>query len=201
MNPSLTSQAEKARNVKLPVEKLIWTRWSPRCMSGEPLTETELATLFEAARWAPSSYNNQPWRFLFTKPGSSDWALFFEPLIPFNQSWVAKASILMVAVSAKLFTHNNKPARTHSFDTGAAWMALALQGWSMGLVVHGMEGFDEEKIRRNLEIPEDHQIEAMIAVGKPGDLASMTPELKEREIASSREPTSSFAYSGKFRKK
>ncbi len=80
-------------------------------------------------------------------------------------------------------------------------MALALQGWSLGLVVHGMEGFDEEMIRRNLQIPEDHQIEAMIAVGKPGDLASLKPELKEKELPSSREPTSSFAYPGKFRRK
>lgn len=188
------------RTPSAPINPLILNRWSPRSMSGEPLSEQELLSLFEAARWAPSSYNNQPWRFLYAKKDSPEWPLFFNLMIPFNQEWAKNAAALLVVVSAKLFSHNNKPCRTHSFDTGAAWMSLALQASTLGLVAHGMAGFDYEKAAKDLEIPDTHQVEAMVAIGKPAPKEKLPEALREKEAPSSRNPVAAFVIAGKFKK-
>src|SRR5437667_7210743 len=123
----LDSEVARARKPTYEVNPLILNRWSPRSFSGEELTDKELFTLFEAARWAPSSYNNQPWRFIYAKKGSKDWRTFLSLLVDFNQSWAKNAAVLVVAASKVTF-NNGKPSRTHSFDTGAAWANFALQG-------------------------------------------------------------------------
>ena len=132
------------------IHQLILNRWSSRAMSGEKLTDQELMPLFEAARWAPSSYNAQLWRFIYAKRETEHWKNFLDLLIPFNQAWAKNAAVLIVVVSRKNFEYNNKPSVTHQFDAGAAWENLALEGYRRGLVVHGMEGFNYKTARKNL---------------------------------------------------
>ncbi len=201
MHHPFQDEVQKFRKPDRPIQSLILNRWSPRSMTGEEIPEGELLALFEAARWAPSSYNNQPWRFLYARRNTAAWSLFFELMIDFNKGWTKNASALILAVSAKQFEHNGKPSRTHSFDTGAAWMGLALEGAARGLVVHGMEGFDYERAKKDLEIPDDHQVEALIAVGKRAPTDKLPKELAEREKPSERNPIGAFAMEGKFRKK
>ncbi|HEY5935776.1 MAG TPA: nitroreductase family protein, partial [Kofleriaceae bacterium] len=123
-----------------PIEPIFLRRWSPRAMSGDALDPATLATLFEAARWAPSTYNEQEWRFLYTHRAGADWDTFFGLLAEGNRAWCDRAGVLVVVLSHRVFARNGKPNRVHSFDTGAAFENLALQGAAMGLVVHGMMG-------------------------------------------------------------
>ena len=189
------------RPTTYPIHPLIESRWSARAMSGEKISEKELMSLFEAARLTPSSYNNQPWRFFYAMRESSEWDLFFSFMGEFNQSWTKNAAVLLVIASNPFFTHNHKPCRTHSFDTGAAWMSLSLEGNSRGLIVHGMEGFDYDKAKKGLELPEDYTVEAMAAIGKKGDPSMLSKELQEREKPSPRAPLTEYFIQGKFKKK
>lgn len=168
-------------------------------MTGEEIADKDLLSLFEAARWAPSSYNNQPWRFIYAKSGSSQWENFLNLLIPFNQSWAKNASALVVIVSKTTFDHSGKSSITHSFDTGAAWMALALEGSSRGLVVHGMQGFDYEQAKKVIQLPDGYSVEAMIAIGMPAKKESLPAELKEKESPSDRRPLKEIAVEGSFK--
>lgn len=190
--------ATRIRHADSPINPIFLKRWSPRAMSGELLSEGELSSLFEAARWAPSTYNEQEWRFLYAWNGRSHWQTFFDLLMAANQAWCAKAAVLVVVISKKTFTRNGKPNPVHTFDAGAAFENLALQGAEMGLVVHGMAGYDRDKARNQLQIPDDYSVEAMIAIGKPGDAASLPPELREREKPSDRKPVSEIAKEGTF---
>jgi len=176
------------RKADHPIDPLFLDRWSPRAMSGEPVAEADLMTLFEAARWAPSSFNNQPWRILYARRDTPHWQTFFDLLVDANKAWCGKAAALLLFVARTTFEHNNKPSITHSFDCGAAWENLALQACRMGLVVHGMQGFDYDKARTALKIPDGFQVEAMIAVGKPGDPSSLPEKLRERESPNDRRP-------------
>lgn len=180
------------------VDELFLDRWSPRAMSGEALTEEELMTLFEAARWAPSSYNNQPWRILYARRETRQWPAFFGLLVEGNQAWAKDAGALLLFVSKETFDFNGKPYPTHSFDTGAAWENLALQATMLGLVTHGMQGFDYERARTELNIPEGFRVEAMIAVGRPGDPAGLPERLREREAPSGRKPLNEITCEGAF---
>jgi nitroreductase len=181
-----------------PIEPLFLDRWSPRAMSGEPIEESELMRLFEAARWAPSTFNEQEWRFLYARRESSHWPAFFGLLVEANQAWCAKASALIVVISHKVFTKNGNPNLVHTFDTGAAFQNLALQGTTMGLVVHGMGGFDRGRARITLHVPDDYDVEAMVAVGHPGDPAELPQPLREREMPSGRKPVGEIAREGPF---
>lgn len=187
------------RKAEYPILDAILHRWSPRAMSQEPISNKELMTLFEAARWAPSSYNNQPWQFIYAKQGTQAWHTLFNLLVPFNQSWCENAAVLIVIISQNNFTQTGKPSRTHSFDTGAAWQNLAIQGAAMGLVVHGMEGFDYNRAQKELKIPNDYTIQAMCAVGHPGTSKDLSNELQEREKPSNRKPIEEFVYEGSFK--
>ncbi len=196
----LTTEIEisKYRKPDHDIEPILFHRWSPRAMSGEEISEQELMTLFEAARWAPSSYNAQPWRFLYARRGTANWDRFFDLMVEFNQSWTKQAAVLMVVVSRKAFEWNDQAAPTHSFDAGAAWQNLALQGSAMGLVVHGMQGFDYDKARLELNVADEFQVEAMIAVGKPGKREDLPEDLQEREQPSDRKPVAEIAIEGGF---
>ena len=174
-------------------------RWSPRAMSGETVTEEELNTLFEAARWAPSAYNNQPWRFLYARRDTADWNLFFDLLVEPNKVWCKNAGALLVILSKTTFDFNGKPSRTHSYDAGAAWGYFALQGSASGLVVHGMQGFDYDRARTVLAVPDDYQVEAMAAVGRPGRKEDLPEDLQKREAPSDRKKVDRIAWEGKFR--
>lgn len=188
----------KYRKSDYPINSILLERWSPRSMTGDPLSEEEIFSLFEAARWAPSSYNEQPWRFLYAPQGSAEWPLFFDLMVDFNKGWAKNAALIGLILSHKVFERNKKLSHTHSFDTGAAWMSLAIEGSSRGLVVHGMEGFDYKKARIDLEIPTDYQVEAMFAIGKRAPANALSPELREREVPSSRKSIHEFIKMGKF---
>lgn len=195
---SLSPEIQQNRKPDHPINSLILNRWSPRSMSGEALSDEELMSLFEAARWAPSSYNAQPWKFLYAKKETPEWPLFFNLMVEFNQSWTKNAAVLLVIVSSKNFEHNNKPSHTHSFDTGAAWMCLALEASTRGLVAHGMEGFDYTRAYKDLNIPETYQVEAMVAIGKSAAKEKLPEELQKKEVPSPRKPAKEFVRSGKF---
>jgi nitroreductase len=187
------------RVASYPINKMFVDRWSPRAMSGKPISNEELMSLFEAARWAPSSYNGQPWRFIYAHRDTPTWNKLFNLLAPFNQEWCKNAAVLVLFISKKTFEYNNKPSITHSFDTGSAWMSMALQGSMNGLVVHGMEGFDYDKARKELAVPDDFTVEAMCAIGKPGPISVLSPELQKREEPSDRKPLKDLIFEGSFK--
>ena len=121
-------------------------------------------------------------------------------MVDFNKGWVKNASAIVLVISGKNFEHNNKPARTHSFDTGAAWACMALEGAGRGLVVHGMEGFDYEKARKDLNIPDDYQVEALVAIGKRAPVDRLPEDMQKREVPSQRKAINEIAIEGKFKK-
>ena len=186
------------RTAEYPIDGIFLDRWSPRAMTGEAIAPEVLKALFEAARWAPSSYNNQPWRILYAMRDSKHWATFFGLMVEFNQSWAKDAGALVVFISRTHFDFNGEPSVTHSFDTGAAWENLALQGWLKGLVVHGMQGFDYERARTDLNIPEGFQVEAMAAIGKPADPSTLSDDLKAKETPSDRRKLEKTICEGPF---
>jgi nitroreductase len=186
------------RKADHPVEPLIVARWSPRAMSGEPLTDDEMHTLFEAARWAPSTYNEQEWRFLYARRQTPQWPVFFDLLVEGNQAWCDRAALLVVILAHTVFSKNGKPNPVHLFDCGCAFENLALQGTAMGLVVHGMQGFDFDKARAVLKVPDDYAVAAMFAAGRPGDPTDLPQHLQEREKPSDRKPIQQILCEGAF---
>jgi len=191
-------KGSEKRETKYPVDKIFLDRWSPRALSGEAISEEELMTLLEAARWAPSSYNNQPWRILYARRDTEHWPRFFDLLVGGNQAWAKNAAVLLVFVSKTTFDFNGETYPTHSFDTGAAWENLALQATMNGLVAHGMQGFDYERARTELNIPEGFRVEAMIAVGRPGRAEDLPEALRAREEPSPRKSLEEIAREGPF---
>lgn len=194
----MNQEALKSRTRDHACDDLFVSRWSPRAMSGESISTEEINTLLEAARWAPSSFNGQPWRFVYALRSTPEWDVLFGLLNDWNQSWAQNAAALVVMVSRETFEHNDKPSRTHSFDTGAAWMSLALQGHMSGLVVHGMAGFDYDRAHKELKIPTGFTVEAMCAIGKPGNKADLPPGLQEKEVPSTRKKIDEVFFKGTF---
>ncbi len=181
-----------------PIDPLFVRRWSPRAMSGEPIDRETLWTLFEAARWAPSTYNEQEWRFLYAHRDTEHWELFFDLLVEANQAWCGEAAVLVLVASHKFFSRNGKPNPVHTFDSGAAFQNLSLQGTLMGLVVHGMAGFNRSTARTKLGIPDEYEVEAMVAIGRPGDPEKLPEPLRQREIPSGRKPVAEIVCEGRF---
>lgn len=179
------------------VDALFIERWSPRAMAGQSMEDNELMALFEAARWAPSSYNEQPWRFLYAKRDTPQWEKFFNLLVPFNQEWCKNGAALVVICSKNPSMLGGLNS-THSYDAGAAWQNLALQGHMKGLVVHGMGGFDREKARTVLQIPEDYTVEAMAVIGKPGDPKNLPDYMQTNEKPSGRKDMKEIVCEGMF---
>ena len=155
--------------------------------------------LFETARWAPSCFNEQPWRFLYATRDDAHWPRFFDLLVEGNQRWVINAAVLAVVLSRTTFERNDNPSPTHSFDAGAAWQNIALQGCRMGLVVHAMAGFDYQAARQSLAVPEAFAVEAMIAIGRPASTETLDASLRDKEMPSVRKPVAEIAYRGPFR--
>ncbi len=200
MNDSLTEEVQQQRKANYAIHPLIVNRWSPRSMTGEELSDDELMPLFEAARWAPSSYNAQLWRFVYAKRQTTFWKTFVDLLVEGNKAWAQQAAVLVVVTSRKLFEHNDKPSVTHAFDAGAAWENLALEGTRRGFVVHGMQGFDYEKARRELRVPEDYEVLAMVAIGKRAPKESLPSHLQEMERPNDRRPLEEIVVAGRFGK-
>lgn len=191
-------EVQKNRSTTHEINSLIINRWSPRSFVPEEISDKELFSLFEAARWAPSSSNSQPWRFIYAKRNSKNWNDLFNLLVDFNKQWCTNASVLVVIVSRKNFEHNGQPSITHQFDTGSAWENIAIQAVSQGLVTHAMAGFDYEKARKDLAVPVDFEVVAMIAIGKRGPKEKLSPELQARETPNTRKPLSEIVMEGKF---
>lgn len=192
---------KNSRTADHDIDPLFLERWSPRAFDGSALSDEEIATLLEAARWAPSSYNAQPWRFVYARRDTPAWDTFVDLLVPFNQSWAKQASLLVIALSEAVRVVPGKdpaPSYSHSFDTGAAWMAMALQATRMGLAAHGMVGFDIPRTAKILHVPDVFRVEAAIAIGRPADKSILPEALQEREVPSPRRPLTELVYEGAF---
>ena len=148
---------------------------------------------------APSTFNEQEWRFLYARRDSPHWPAFFGLLKEANQTWCARGAVLMVVLSHRVFTSDGRPNPVHTFDAGAAFENLALQGAAMGLVVHGMAGFDRGQARATLGVPDDYAVEAMIAVGHPGDPAELPPQLRARRSPPAANPSARSLARGRSR--
>jgi nitroreductase len=187
------------RTADYPILDLFLRRWSPRAMTGESIPQGELMTLFEAARWAPSTYNEQEWRFLYATREGEHWQTFFDLLTEGNQAWCKNAAVLIVALSHKTFTRNGKPNPVHTLDCGMAFENLLLQGATMNLICHGMAGFDRGKARVALHVPDDYGVEAMIAVGRPGNPDSLPENYRDMDRKpSGRKPLAEIVSEGRF---
>jgi nitroreductase len=181
------------------IEPFILQRWSPRAFTGEAMPHEELLRIFEAARWAPSSYNAQPWRFLYAHRDTPAWPKFLGLLIEFNQSWAHRAAVLLIAVSKKkMGPEGNTLNHSHSFDCGAAWNNLALQATAQGWHAHAMVGFDIPRAAIELGVPDEYRVEAAIAIGRQGDKSTLPEPLQAREAPNQREKVASFAFEGGF---
>jgi len=184
------------------IAPLFADRWSPRAFTGEAIDEATLLGFFEAARWAPSGYNAQPWRFVYGRQGTPAWQPIFESLSEYNQGWAQRASVLVAVLSSTLWLPPGKteaqPVGTHSFDAGAAWASLAFQATLSGWHAHGIGGFDKDKLRANLAVPADHALEAVIAIGKRGDKSVLPEALQARELPNQRRPLKEIVAEGRF---
>jgi nitroreductase len=182
-----------------PVHELIRDRWSRRAISSAPIDGDTLASLLEAARWAASSMNEQPWRFLVAdrQRDPQTHARIVSMLAPFNAAWAQRAPVLIVVVAKTHFTRNDAVNRHAWYDTGAAVAQLSLQATALGLGVHQMGGFDAAQARTVLNIPDGFEPVVVLAIGYPGDAASLTEELRARELSPrQRRPLTELVYEG-----
>lgn len=192
-----------SRTAEHPIDKLFLERWSPRAYTGEAMPEAELMTVLEAAHWAPSSYNSQPWRFLYALRGTPSWDAFLGLLNPFNQSWAKQAGALVIVVSSETMlppgAEKPVPSHSHSFDAGAAWAQMALQAALSGWAAHAMVGFDIPRTITELKVPEGFRVEAAVAIGRKGDKSLLPEQLAARETPNGREPLAKVVMEGGFK--
>jgi nitroreductase len=178
------------------VEDLIRQRWSPRTYADKEVPAAELKRLFEAARWAASSSNEQPWRFLVGRRGDESYQKIFNALVEFNQTWARSAPVLVLAVAKMTFTQKGTPNRYGLHDTGAAMANLALQATADGLHTHSMAGFDNEQMRASFAIPSDYEMGAVTAIGYFGDPENLPEHLRKMEVSPrQRKPLEEFVFS------
>ena len=190
-------KGSSARRSAHPLHPLFLDRWSARAMSGAALSEAEMLLLFEAARWAPSSGNFQPWRFLYARRDTDFWPTFLDLLVSGNRAWAERAGALVLCIS-RTQRDDGQACITHSYDTGAAWENLALQASLNNIVAHGIQGFDYERARRVLRVPEVYAIEAMAVLGKPGKPADLPDGYQQREQPSDRRSLEQTICEGPF---
>ncbi len=198
INPveQLSVEVQANRESKYSTSPLFLNRWSPRAFTDRKVSQEDLLSVLEAAHWAPSSANQQPWRFI-TATTEEQLRVFHEFLVPSNRVWAEKAPVLVLAASYKL-SSSGKPNGAHAFDTGTAWGHLALQAVLLGLSTHAMGGFEHDKARSSLNIPGDYDLHAVIAIGYQGDKALLNETLQEREKPNGRKPLSEVVIQGKM---
>lgn len=194
--------SENSRLPAHPIDPIFTERWSPRAFSPEEISQEELLTLFEAARWAPSAYNSQPWRFIYARRGTAHFDTLLGALIPFNQSWAQRAAALVFVVSNSVLrspgSDKDVPSHSHSFDAGAAWASLAFQATRLGWHTHGMTGVDFDRAFADLGVPPGYRVEAAVAIGRLGDKSLLPEGLQAREVPSDRKPLSEIIFEGRF---
>ena len=185
-----------ARTPAAPVAAMFVDRWSPRAFAAEPVTREELATIFEAARWAPSAFNQQPWLFLYAAD-ETHLPAYRALLTASNRTWADHAPVLAVLFAKRTLDRNGAPNRWAAFDCGAAWMSVALQARELGLFAHAMAGFDQARAHETLGVPaERYEALAMIAIGHRGDPTQLPDALRTREMPSGRHPPEHTAVEG-----
>jgi len=191
---------EKPAETQFPLHDLLTRRWSPRAFSEQPVGPDRLRTLLEAARWAPSSSNEQPWRFVVaTKEEPADYDRLLACLLEGNRKWAYRAPVLILSVAHLNFEDDDRPNRHALHDVGLATENLLLQATALGLVAHPMAGFDIEKARVDLKIPSGYEPVAMVAVGYPGELSVLPDYLQQRELKPrERKPLAEIAFSGQW---
>jgi nitroreductase len=192
----------KPAATEVSIHELIAGRWSPRAYANTPVSREHLHAVLEAARWAPSSYNAQPWRFVVfdRHEDEASFKRAFATLVPFNQGWNAPVPVL-IAVTTHTLNSKGEVNRCAPYDAGAAAMALVLQAHALGLAAHQMSGFDVNAFRETFKIPDDVEVIAMIALGHYGDAEKLDPVLREREkSARARQPLGEVAYRGAWKK-
>jgi nitroreductase len=163
------------------VLEIILQRWSPRAYSDKPVKAEFLKEVFEAARWAASSFNEQPWRFLVGHKGDETYKKIFDSLVEFNQGWAKSAPVLILSVAKKTFTHNGSPNGFGLHDTGAATAYLALQATALGFHTHSMAGFDGDKAKKAFNISDDYDAGSVTALGYLGDPEILPEQLRKQE--------------------
>ena len=197
MVDTATLDSVKHAKVDAPVEDLISKRWSPRAYSDTPVSAADLKTIFTAAGWAGSSYNEQPWRFIVGRKGDETYKKIFDSLVPMNQGWAKSAPVLYATVGKKIFTQNGQPNAYALHDTGAASATASLQAAALGLYTHGMGGFDKETFRAYFGIPSDFEIGAVWTLGYLRDPENLPDNFKSSEQEPrTRKPLTEFVLSG-----
>ena len=191
---------EKPAETQFPIHDLLRQRWSPRAFSEQHVEPDALRSLLEAARWAPSSYNEQPWAFIIaTKQDQAEYARLLSCLVEGNIQWAQRAPVLMVSVARRSFEENGKSNRHAFHDIGLAVANLVVQATALGLAVHQMAGIFPDKVRELYNIPEDYEPVAGIALGYPGDPDTLPERLRQRELAPrSRKPIREFVFAGRW---
>lgn len=191
---------DKPAEAQFPIHDLLRQRWSPRAFSARPVGQDMLLTLLEAARWAPSSSNEQPWRFVVaTKEEPAEYDRLLACLLEGNRKWAYRAPVLILSVARLDFEGDDRPNRHAFHDVGLATENLLLQATALGLIAHPMAGFDIEKARADLNIPSGYEPVAMIAAGYPGELSVLPDYLQQRELKlRERKPLTEIAYSGQW---
>jgi nitroreductase len=200
MTETLTS---KLAETPTAVHNLIRSRWSPRAFDSKEISAADLAAILEAGRWAASSYNEQPWRFIVAAKATdpAGYQKLLGLLLPFNQMWAKSAPVLLITVGKKTFTHNGTPNRYALHDAGAALASMFLQAEALGIYAHGMGGFDQERARVELVIPEDFEIGAAAAFGYLGSPDQLPEQMKQQELAKrQRKPLSEIAFGTEWQK-
>lgn len=195
---------EKPAKTQHPIHEIIANRWSPRAYdASKPVARSDLHSLLEAARWAPSCFGDEPWRYIVWDRFADEpsWQQAFECLVPGNQIWAKNAPVLLIVLADTLFEYNDSPNRFGHYDTGAASENLVLQAASLGLCAHQMGGYDPDKARKTFSIPERYVCMSMIAIGHPAPLDVLDESLKDKEIAErARKPASSRFFEGSWGK-
>lgn len=194
--------SDNPRVSEYPIDPQFTHRWSPRAFNSESIPEATLLSFVEAARWAPSAYNSQPWRFIYARRDTPNWERFLGLLNEFNRSWAQHAAALVIVIAKTHFTppggSEEVPALWNTFDTGAAWGHFALQASLSGWHTHAMAGFDKEKTRTELHVPEGYEVLTAVMIGRLGDKSSLPEALQARETPSPRKPVKELAAEGKF---
>ena len=188
----------KLANRPAGLHELLRNRWSPRAFSSKPIAADTVTRLLEAAQWAMSSYNGQPWRIVYaTKDDAAAYDRILSTLVPFNQSWANSAALIGISIGRTHFEHNGEPNHWSAYDTGAAMAMLTVQAESEGLKVHQMAGFDGAKAKEVLSIPDGHHPIAAFVIGYLGDVATLPEPLRERELQpGQRKPVAEIAFKG-----
>ena len=197
----VTMDITNKRKMEHDIDSIYLQRWSPRAFSTKPVEREKLNAILEAARWAPSAANLQPWRFVIVEK-NEDKERFLSFVNENNVAWCQHAPILAAIISKTIRNEEGAPNTTHAFDTGTAWGYLTLEAARQGLITHGMGGFDRKKAKEILQIPDEYDVQAITAIGYHDPNAELLPEkFKEREVPSNRIMIEDFVFEGKFNEK